>query len=69
MNRHQPLVFESLEEEVRFLQEQWGWRPTFNVGQQRRLALEAQTVCRRGLWRFALNRVQNCAQLRAPGGT
>lgn len=53
MNRHQQVVIEYLQEEVRVLQEQLGRRPRFNDDQRRRLALKAKTVGRQGLRRFA----------------
>ena len=53
MNRHQQVVIEYLQEEVRVLQEQLGRRPRFNDDQRRRLARKAKTVGRKGLRRFA----------------
>jgi transposase InsO family protein len=53
MNRHQQVVIEYLQEEVRVLQEQLGRRPRFNNEQRRRLARKAKTVGRQGLRRFA----------------
>jgi len=40
MNRHQQLVIEYLQEEVRVLREQLGKRPKFNDTQRRRLAVK-----------------------------
>ena len=53
MNRHQQVVIEYLQEEVRVLQEQFGHRPRFNDDQRHRLALKAKTMGRQGLRRFA----------------
>jgi len=53
MNRHQQVLIEYLQEEVRVLQEQLGRRPQFNDDQRRRLARKAKTVGRKGLRRFA----------------
>ena len=82
MNRHQQVVIEYLQEEVRVLQEQLGRRPRFNDDQRRRLALKAKTVGRKGLLRFArivtpdtllawhhrlIARKYNSSQVRKPG--
>ena len=53
MNRHQKLVIEYLQEEVRVLKEQLGKRPRFNDDQRRRLALKGKPVGRKGPVRFA----------------
>lgn len=53
MNRHQQVVIEYLQEEVRVLQKQLGRRPRFNDDQRCRLALKAKTVGREGFRRFA----------------
>jgi transposase InsO family protein len=53
MNRHQQVVVEYLQEEIRVLKEQLGKRPRFNDDQRRRLALKGKPVGRKGLLRFA----------------
>jgi len=53
MNRHEQVVNEHLQEEVRVLQEQLRRGPRFNDDQRRRLALKAKTVGRKGLQRVA----------------
>ena len=53
MNRHQQVVIEYLQEEIRVLKEQLGKRPRFNDEQRRRLAVKGKPVGRKGLLRFA----------------
>src|SRR6185503_2239257 len=53
MNHRQQLVIEYLQEEIRVLQEQLGWRPRCNDDQRRRLAAKAKPIGRKGLARFA----------------
>jgi putative transposase len=53
MNRHQQVVVEYLQEEIRVLKEQLGKRPRFNDDQRRRLAVKGKPVGRKGLLRFA----------------
>jgi hypothetical protein len=53
MNRHQQLVIEYLQEEVRVLKEQLGSRPRFKDDQRRRLALRGKSIGRKGLLHFA----------------
>ena len=53
MNRHQQVVIEYLQEEIRVLKEQLGKRPRFNEDQRRRLAVKGKNVGRKGLLRLA----------------
>jgi transposase InsO family protein len=53
MNRHQQLVIEYLQEEVRVLREQLGKRPRFKDDQRRRLAVRGKSIGRKTLLRFA----------------
>src|SRR5450432_1859531 len=53
MNRHQQVVIEYLEEEIRVLKEQLGHRPRFNDHQRRRLATKGKPVGRKDLLRLA----------------
>jgi hypothetical protein len=53
MNRHQQVVIEYLQEEIRVLKEQLGSRPRFTDDQRRRLAVKGKSVGRKGLLRFA----------------
>jgi hypothetical protein len=55
MNRHQQVVIEYLQEEIRVLKEQMGKRPRFNNDQRRRLAVKGKSVGRKtGLARTKL---------------
>jgi putative transposase len=53
MNRHQQVVIEYLQEEIRVLKEQMGKRPRFNNDQRRRLAVKGKSVGRKNLLRLA----------------
>ena len=53
MNRHQQVVIEYLQEEIRVLKEQLGKRPRFNDDQRRRLAGKGKSVGRQDLLRLA----------------
>ena len=53
MNRHQQLVIEYLQEEVRVLKEQLGRRPHFKDDQRLRLAVRGKAIGRKALLRFA----------------
>ena len=53
MNRHQQVVIEYLQEEIRVLKEQLGKRPRFNGDQRRRLAVKGKSVGRKDLLRLA----------------
>src|ERR1035438_4287682 len=53
INRHQQVVIEYLEEEIRVLKEQLGKRPRFNDDQSRRLAVKGKSVGRKDLLRLA----------------
>ena len=53
MNRHQQVVVEYIQQEIRVLQEQLGKRPRSNDDQRRRLAFKSKPVGRKGLLRFA----------------
>src|SRR6266403_3946018 len=53
MNRHQQVVIEYLQEEIRVLKEQLGKRPRFNDEQRRRLAVKGKPVGRKDLLRLA----------------
>jgi hypothetical protein len=53
MNRHQQVVIEYLQEEIRMLKEQMGKRPRFNNDQRRRLAVKGKSVGRKNLLRLA----------------
>ena len=53
MNRHQQVVIEYLQEEIRVLKEQMGKRPRFNNDQRRRLAVKGKSVGRKDLLRLA----------------
>ena len=52
MNRHQQVVIEYLEEEIRVLKEQLGRRPRFNDHQRRRLAIRGKPVRHKDLLRL-----------------
>jgi len=47
MNRHQQVVIDYLQEEIRVLNEQLGKRPRFNDDQRRRLAVKGKPVGRK----------------------
>ncbi len=53
MNRHQQVVIEYLQVEIRVLQEQLGRRPRFNDDQRRRWAAKGKSVGRKDLLRLA----------------
>jgi len=53
MNRHQQVVIDYLQEEIRVLNEQLGKRPRFNDDQRRRLAVKGKAVGRKNLLRLA----------------
>jgi len=53
MNRHQQVVIEYLQAEIRVLKEQLGRRPRFNDDQRRRLAVKGKPVGRKDLLRLA----------------
>ena len=53
LNRHQQLVIEYLQEEVKVLKEQLRKKPRFTDDQRRRLAAKAQKLRRDRLQRFA----------------
>ena len=46
MNRHQQVVVEYIQQEIRVLQEQLGKRPRFNDDQRRRLTSLQEQACR-----------------------
>jgi putative transposase len=53
MNRHQQVVIQYLQEEIRVLKEQLGKRPRFNDDQRRRLAVKGKAFGPKGLLRLA----------------
>jgi hypothetical protein len=53
MNRHQQVLIEYLQEEIRVLKEQLGKRPRFNDDQRRRLAGRGKSVGHKDLLRWA----------------